>query len=87
MFPTKAPGLDGFPAHFFQRHWDLCGSEVTSVVMRVLRGEDDPSLINNTFIVLIPKVASLEELGQFRHISLCNVNADVWLWGVTHPHT
>jgi hypothetical protein len=73
MFPTKAPGLDGFPAHFFQRHWDLCGREVTSVVSSVLRGEDDPSIINNTFIVLIPKVASLEKLGQFRPISLCNV--------------
>jgi hypothetical protein len=29
MFPTKAPGSDGFPAHFFKRHWDVCGEEVT----------------------------------------------------------
>lgn len=62
-FPTKAPGPVGFPAHFFQRHWDLCGKEITSVVLRVLRGEDDPAIINDTFIVLIPKVASPEELG------------------------
>ena len=73
MFPTKAPGPDGYPAHFFQRHWDLCGEEVTSVVLRVLSGEDDPVRINNTFIVLIPKVNRPEELGQFRPISLCNV--------------
>jgi hypothetical protein len=29
--------------------------------------------INQSFIVLIPKVVSPEELGQFRPISLCNV--------------
>ena len=46
MFPTKAPGPDGFPAHFFQRHWDLCGEEVTSVVLRVLNGEDDPASLD-----------------------------------------
>lgn len=73
MFDTKAPGPDGFPAHFFQRHWDICGEEVTLAVLRVLDGHDDPACINKTFIVLIPKVASPTELGQFRPISLCNV--------------
>jgi len=63
MFPTNAPGPDGFPAHFFQRHWDMCGEEVTHVVLRVLRGEDDPAVINETMIVLIPKVANAEDLG------------------------
>jgi hypothetical protein len=73
MFPLKASGPDGFPAHFFQKHWDLCGEEVTKAVLRILSGEDTPEGVNKTFIVLIPKVASPEELGQFRPISLCNV--------------
>jgi hypothetical protein len=58
MFPTKAPGPDSFPAHFFQTHWDLCGEEVTRAVLTVLKGEDDMRDIIQTFVVLIPKVAS-----------------------------
>jgi hypothetical protein len=50
MFPIKASGPDGYLAHFFQRHWDLCGDEVCDVVLRVLKGEDDLSLINNTYV-------------------------------------
>jgi hypothetical protein len=73
MFPTKAPGSDGYPAHFFQIHWDMCGEEVTLAVLRVLKADDDMRDINQTFVVLILKVASAEELGQFRPISLCNV--------------
>jgi hypothetical protein len=65
MYPLKAPGPDGYPAHFFQKHWDLCGEEVTRAVLRILRGEDSPAGINKTFVVLIPKVAIPEELGQF----------------------
>ena len=73
MFSTKAPGPDGFPAHFFQRHWELCGEELTSVVLRILRGEDDVASINETLLVLIPKVEKADDLGQYRPISLCNV--------------
>jgi hypothetical protein len=73
MYPTKAPGPDGFPAHFFQRNWELCGEEVTKAVLRILAGEESPSVVNKTFIVMIPKVASPEEMGQFRPISLCNI--------------
>ena len=43
------------------------------MVLRILRGDDDPSVINSTCIVLIPKVESPEELGRFRLINLCNV--------------
>ena len=72
MFPTKAPGPDGFPAHFYQRHWDLCGDEVTVVVLRIIRGEESPEGVNDTVIVLIPKGASLTHLSQVKPISLCN---------------
>lgn len=38
MFPTKAPGPDGFPAHFYQHHWNICGDEITRIVLRIVRG-------------------------------------------------
>lgn len=42
-------------------------------MLALLMGREDMTQVNQTFIVLIPKVASSEELGQFRPISLCNV--------------
>lgn len=71
--PTKAPGPDGYPAHFFQKHWNMCGEEVSQMVLKILRGEDDLEVINKTFIVLIPKITNPSLLSQFRPISLCNV--------------
>ena len=73
MFPTKAPGPDGFPAHFFQRHWEICKDEVTNVVLKIVEGHESAESINETVLVLIPKVKNPTLLTQFRPISLCNV--------------
>jgi hypothetical protein len=56
MFPTKAPGPDGFPTHFFQRHWDICGEEITKAVLDIISGIESAESIKDIILVLIPKV-------------------------------
>jgi hypothetical protein len=73
MNPSKAPGIDGFNAGFFQRHWHVLKERVTAAILGFLNGGEMPEEINRTLLVLIPKVANPQELTQFRPISLCNV--------------
>jgi hypothetical protein len=69
----KAPGADGFTTGFSQKHWALVQTAVTEVVLGFLNRGDMPEVINQTILVLIPKVANLDKLTKFRPISLCNV--------------
>ncbi|KAK1681544.1 hypothetical protein QYE76_042392 [Lolium multiflorum] len=73
MGPTKAPGPDGFPALFYQTHWELLKDDVCSAVRGFLLGEGIPEGFCDSVIVLIPKVTNPENLKNFRPISLCNV--------------
>ena len=58
---------------FFQRHWEVCGNEVTKAVLRIVEGIESAACINETVLVLIPKVKNPTLLALFRPISLCNV--------------
>jgi hypothetical protein len=72
MNPWKAPGPDGFPAGFFQKSWEVVGSNVCDFVKEVWRNPSHIATVNQTDICLIPKVQQPEFVNQFRPISLCN---------------
>lgn len=73
MSPLKAPGPDGIPAIFYQKHWNSVGPSVTAAVQYFFDSGYILREWNSTLICLIPKVSQPEEASQFRPISLCNV--------------
>ncbi|KAL4332654.1 hypothetical protein GQ457_07G000040 [Hibiscus cannabinus] len=70
--PRKSPGIDGLPSGFFQ-HWDILGEDFVSLCLDLLRGHADMASVNETVIVLIPKVDKPTSMRQLRPISLCTV--------------
>lgn len=56
MGPLKAPGIDVLPAGFFQKHWKVVGQGVTQFVLESFAGITDIAGINETLLVLIPKI-------------------------------
>ncbi|KAL5566076.1 hypothetical protein UlMin_029240 [Ulmus minor] len=73
MNPTKAPGLDGLPALFFQKNWDIVGEDITKAALHILNEGGDMSSCNSTLITLIPKIQHPTTVKNFRPISLCTV--------------
>ena len=69
MHPHKSPGPDGF----FVKHWSFLKERVCDAVKEFLNGGEMPEAVNNTVLVLIPKIKSPQELAQYRPIALCNV--------------
>lgn len=72
MQPYKAPDPNGFQPLFYQKLWSKVGNEVASEVLKCLNQRVLPPELNETFIVLIPKVDNLKTLNHFPPISLCN---------------
>ncbi|XP_060964189.1 uncharacterized protein LOC133033466 [Cannabis sativa] len=73
MHPDKSPGPDGFNPGFYQKHWDIVGKDVTSMVQHFFSVGEFPDHLIHTNIVLIPKKTHPESMSDLRPIALCNV--------------
>ncbi|KAL9682343.1 hypothetical protein QQ045_014139 [Rhodiola kirilowii] len=73
MHPTKVPGSDDLSALFYQSNWEIVGGDVIKEALKCLNEGILNSAINETLIVLIPKVHKVERVEELRPKSLCNV--------------
>ena len=73
IHPTKSPGPDGMSTLFFQKYWDIVGSNVSNMVLNALNSGMSFDVINKTNIALIPKTNNPKRMTDFRPINLCNV--------------
>ena len=69
----KAPGPDGFNAHFFKKAWPIIGEEITEVVKEFFKHGKLLRELNSTILALVPKVPNPTTMGDFRPISCCNL--------------
>lgn len=56
MAPFKVPVSDGYQPAFYQKLWDIVGSDLTSVVFNYLNNSILLNELNKILITLIPKV-------------------------------
>ena len=66
----KAPGPDGFTVAFWEFCWDFVKKEIVDLFKEFFVQKSFAKSLNTTFLVLIPKKGGVEDLGDFRPISL-----------------
>lgn len=61
-------------AIFYQKYWNTVGKSIYNFVTDCFHNNKVPNKVNETLIVLIPKVENPANIKQFRPISLCDVS-------------
>lgn len=73
IHPGKAPGPDVFYSCFFQSNWNVMGEDVVKEIQDFFQSGCLPRTVNETHIMLIPKILSPKKVVDYRPVALCNV--------------
>jgi hypothetical protein len=75
---NKAPGLDGFPAEFYQFFWDVVKDDLMAMFAQLYSGELQLFKLNFGVISLLPKKENAVQIQQYRPICLLNVSFKIF---------
>ncbi|WVZ53298.1 hypothetical protein U9M48_004264 [Paspalum notatum var. saurae] len=78
MEHNKAPGLDGFPAEFYQKFWDIIKDDIMQMFLDLHAGDLPLFSLNFGVITLVPKVLEANRIQQYRPICLLNVSFKIF---------
>ena len=78
MEHNKAPGLDGFPAEFYQFFWEIIKGDLFELFQCFHRGELPLHSLNFRVIALLPKKDNAICIQQYRMICLLNVSFKIF---------
>ena len=67
-----APGPDGIPIFFYKECWNVVGPEVMAIMEEFRGNKCHMERLNRVYLVLIPKTAGGEHIGDFMPKSLSN---------------
>ena len=70
MNGDKAPGSDGFTVAFWQSCWEIVKEDILGLFKEFHEQNSFIKSLNHTFLVLLPKKGGVEDLGDYRPISL-----------------
>jgi hypothetical protein len=73
MKGNKAPGPDGFLGSFYHKAWSVVGACVEDAVLELFGSGQLLKEVNSTIITLVPKKRNPSSMGEYRHISCCDV--------------
>lgn len=73
MGALKAPGPDGLNPLFFQSQWNIIGKSAVKFIQGCFHLLEKVKEVNDTHIVLIPRLDRPHLLSLYRPIGLCNV--------------
>jgi hypothetical protein len=73
MQSFKALGPDGLPPLFYKQSWHIVGHSVIKAIKDFFIEGKMHAELNNTLIVLIPKIPNPSSVNHYRPISLCNM--------------
>jgi hypothetical protein len=78
MEHNKSPGLDGFPAEFYQVFWELIKHDIMAIFHDFHKGQLPLYSLNFGTIVLLPKCQEATKIQQYRPICLLNVSFKIF---------